>query len=179
MIPDDVKKPAATRTYKSTTDLCLVTMYESEATKEVSEGNRELRGELDAKLARFKDYRVKQGRRFHLMSPAELPQTRRCSIQNSFFKRRSTATNRITAKLLNVEVAEISGRKLFGRMTSKARDFIDEATGLIAAHIAGHDGAIHRDILKKALVKKRKISPRWSCSSWARRFGKIQQVKTP
>ena len=33
-------------------------------------------------------------------------------------------------------------------------DFIDEASGLIAAHIAGHDGAIHPDIFKKALVKK-------------------------
>ena len=156
-VPDDVKKPAATRTYKSTTDLCLVTMYESEATKEVSEGNRELRGELDAKLARFKDYRVKQG---EAVSPDVTTQEllANAKVLDTEFILQATINsdkNRITAKLLNVE----DGRNFWSKTLREndiegEGDFIDEATGLIAAHIAGHDGAIHRDILKKALVKK-------------------------
>ena len=61
---------------------------------------------------------------------------------------------RINAKLLNVN----EGRNFWSKTLRQNDivgngDFIDEATGLIAAHIAGHDGAIHRDILAKALVK--------------------------
>jgi len=156
-VPDDVKKPAAAPTYKSTTDLCLVTMYESESTKEVSEGNRELRDELDAKLARFKDYRVKQG---EAVSPDVTTQDllATAKVLDTEFILQATINrdkNRITAKLLNVEDGQNFWSKTLHENDMVGEgDFIDEATGFIAAHVAGHDGAIHRDILKKALVKK-------------------------
>jgi tetratricopeptide (TPR) repeat protein len=62
---------------------------------------------------------------------------------------------RISAKVMNAA----DGRTFWSKTVREndvegEGEFIDEATGLIAAHIAGHDGAIHRDILKKALVKK-------------------------
>ena len=44
------------------TDLCIVTVSNSGTGQEVSEGNRELREELDAKLALFKDYKVEKGK---------------------------------------------------------------------------------------------------------------------
>jgi len=156
-VTDDMKKPAAAPTYKSTTDLCLVTIYESESTKEVSEGNRELREELDAKLARFKDYKVEKGK---AVSPDATTQELLAAAKelDTEFLLQSTINsekNRITVKLLNVE----DGRNFWSKTIRESDagsdiDFINEASGLIAAHIAGHDGAIHRDILAKALVKK-------------------------
>ena len=156
-VPDDVKKPAAAPTYKSTTDLCLVTMYESESTKEVSEGNRELRGELDAKLARFKDYKVEQGKAISPDATTQelLATAKALDTEYILQVTINSDKNRITAKLLNVEDGQNFWSKTVreGDMVGEG-DFIDEATGFIAAHVAGHDGAIHRDILKKALVKK-------------------------
>ncbi|SVC60658.1 uncharacterized protein METZ01_LOCUS313512, partial [marine metagenome] len=51
-----------TKTYKSTTDLCIVTVHNSGVAKDVSEENRELRDELSAKLSRFKDYKVQEAK---------------------------------------------------------------------------------------------------------------------
>ena len=156
-VPDDVKKPAATLTYKSTTDLCLVTMYESESTKEVSEGNRELREELDAKLTRFKDYKVAKGKAVSPDATTQELLTIAKDLNTEFILQATINSdkNRINAKLLNVQ----DGRNFWSKTLRESDiegegEFIDEATGLIAAHIAGHDGAIHRDILAKALVKK-------------------------
>ena len=143
--------------YKSTTDLCLVTMYEDQSSKEVSLGNRELRDELDSKLTRFKDYRVERG---EAVSPDITTQELLAAakkLKTEFILQASINSdkNRITAKLLNVK----DGRNFWSKIIRASDiegegDFIDKATGLIAAHIAGHDGAIHRDILAKALVKK-------------------------
>ena len=48
--------------YKSTTDLCILTVLNSDGTENVIEGNRELLDELDSKLSRFKDYKVEKGK---------------------------------------------------------------------------------------------------------------------
>ena len=143
--------------YKSTTDLCLVTMYEDEPSKGVSVPNRELRDELDSKLTRFKDYRVERG---EAVSPDVTTQqllaiAKKLKTEFILQVTINRDKNRITAKLLNVE----DGRNFWSKTIKESDiegegDFIDKATGLIAAHIAGHDGAIHRDILAKALVKK-------------------------
>ena len=132
------KSRLPTRTYKSTTDLCLVTMYESESTKEVSEGNRELQGELDAKLARFKDYRSSRVRRFRRTSPR-----RNCSPAKAGWTRNTSCKPPSIAiktgsrpKLLNVEVGQN-----FWSKTVREGDMVGEG---IAAHVAGHD-AIHRE----------------------------------
>tara|TARA_B100000959_G_scaffold110401_1_gene116461 strand:+ start:204 stop:1982 length:1779 start_codon:yes stop_codon:yes gene_type:complete len=148
---------AATKIYKSTTDLCVVTVHNTVEGLEVSEENRELREELDAKLSRFKDYKVDKGK---AVSPDATTQEllEIAKVLDAEFILTATIESdkkRINVKLLNVE----DGRNFWSE-TLRASDFkgtgdfIDEATGLIAGRIAGHDGAIHRDILKKALLKK-------------------------
>ena len=52
---------ATTKTYKSTIDLCVVTISEDGEGAKVSKENREIRNELSAKLARFSDYKVIRG----------------------------------------------------------------------------------------------------------------------
>jgi TolB-like protein len=143
--------------FKSTTDLCLVTVYESESAKEVSEGNRELREELDAKLTLFKDYKVVSAQAISPDASTQELLAVAKELETEFILKATINSdkNRINAKLLNVE----DGRNFWSKTVRESDiegegDFIDESTGLIAAHIAGHDGAIHRDILKKALVKK-------------------------
>ena len=59
---DANKSPLIVKAYKSTTDLCIVTVHDSEVAENVFEGNRELRDGLDEKLSRFKDYKVEKGK---------------------------------------------------------------------------------------------------------------------
>ena len=150
--------PAGTaKVYKSTTDLCVVTVHGSDAGEEVSGENRELRDELNSKLSRFKDYKVILAK---AVSPDATTQEllEMAKDLNADFILHAVTDGgkmRINAKVMNA----VDGRTFWSK-TVRENDvdgeggFIDEATGLIAAHIAGHDGAIHRDILKKALVKK-------------------------
>ena len=155
--PGTEEPPTTARAYKSTTDLCIVTVSTSGTGQEVSEGNRELREELDAKLARFKDYKVEKGK---AVSPDATTQellavARELDTEFILQSTINSEKKRITTKLLNVG----DGRNFWSKTIREndvegEGDFIDEATGLIAALIAGHDGAIHRDILAKALVKK-------------------------
>jgi len=150
-------KPSAIKTYKSTTDLCIVTVYDTVKELEVSVENRELREELDAKLSRFKDYKVDKGK---AVSPDATTQelldiAKTLDAEFILIATIESDKKRINVKLHNVE----DGRNFWSKTlresdVKSSEDFIDEATGLIAARIAGHDGAIHRDILKKALVKK-------------------------
>ena len=155
--PGPYKSPATAKAYKSTTDLCIVTVHNTGDGQEVSEGNRELREEFDAKLTRFNDYKVAKGK---AVSPDATTQELLAvakELDTEFILQATINSdkNRINAKLLNVQ----DGRNFWSKTLRESDiegegEFIDEATGLIAAHIAGHDGAIHRDILAKALVKK-------------------------
>ena len=143
--------------YKSTTDLCILTVLNSDGTENVIEGNRELLDEFDSKLSRFKDYKVEKGK---AVSPDATTQeilsiAKELNTEYLLQVFTNNEKERINAKLLNVN----EGRNFWSKTLRQSDvegdgDFIDEATGLIAAHIAGHDGAIHRDILAKALVKK-------------------------
>ena len=151
------KKTEIGRSFKSTTDLCLVTVYESETTKEVSEGNRELREELNAKLTLFKDYKVESAQSISPDATTQELIAVAKELDTEFILQATINKdkNRINAKLLNVEDSQNFWSKTLRESDVQGDgEFIDEATVLIAAHIAGHDGAIHRDILKKALVKK-------------------------
>ena len=155
--PGPYKSPATAKAYKSTTDLCIVTVHNTGDGQEVSEGNRELREEFDAKLTRFNDYKVAKGK---AVSPDATTQELLAvakELDTEFILQATINSdkNRINAKLLNVQ----DGRNFWSKTLRESDiegegEFIDEATGLIAAHIAGHDGAIHRHILAKALVKK-------------------------
>ena len=153
---DANKFPSIVKAYKSTTDLCIVTVHDSEVAENVFEGNRELRDGLDEKLSRFKDYKVEKGK---AVSPDATTQeilsvAKKLNAEYVLQVSTNNEKERINAKLLNVN----EGRNFWSKTLRQNDivgngDFIDEATGLIAAHIAGHDGAIHRDILAKALVK--------------------------
>ncbi len=153
---DANKFPSIVKAYKSTTDLCIVTVLDSEVAENVFEGNRELRDGLDEKLSRFKDYKVEKGK---AVSPDATTQeilsvAKKLNAEYVLQVSTNNEKERINAKLLNVN----EGRNFWSKTLRQNDivgngDFIDEATGLIAAHIAGHDGAIHRDILAKALVK--------------------------
>ena len=153
---DANKSPLIVKAYKSTTDLCIVTVHDSEVAENVFEGNRELRDGLDEKLSRFKDYKVEKGK---AVSPDATTQeilsvAKKLNAEYVLQVSTNNEKERINAKLLNVN----EGRNFWSKTLRQSDivgngDFIDEATGLIAAHIAGHDGAIHRNILAKALVK--------------------------
>ena len=147
---DANKSPLIVKAYKSTTDLCIVTVHDSEVAENVFEGNRELRDGLDEKLSRFKDYKVEKGK---AVSPDATTQeilsiAKKLNAEYVLQVSTNNEKERINAKLLNVN----EGRNFWSKTLRQSDivgngDFIDEATGLIAAHIAGHDGAIHRDIL--------------------------------
>ena len=149
--------PSTVKVYKSTTDICIVTVHESDGTDNIMEDNRELRDELDAKLSRFKDYKVEKGKAVSPDATTQEILSEAKKLKTEYLLQVSTNNEkeRINAKLLNVN----EGRNFWSKTLRKNdvegdADFIHEATGVIAAHIAGHDGAIHRDILAKALVKK-------------------------
>ena len=148
---------ATTKTYKSTIDLCVVTISEDGEGRKVSKENRELRDELSAKLARFSDYKVIRG---ETLSPdattqdfLELAE----KVNADFILQAAIDSDQKRFNTLLFDGND--GRNFWTKsLTDKDIDisngFVDEATGIVAAHIAGHDGAIHRNLLKKALVKK-------------------------
>ena len=150
--------PAGTaKVYKSTTDLCVITVHGSDAGEEVSGENRELRDELNSKLSRFKDYKVILAKAVSPDATTQELLEMAKGLNADFILHAVTdgGKMRISAKVMNA----VDGRTFWSKTVREndvegEGEFIDEATGLIAAHIAGHDGAIHRDILKKALVKK-------------------------
>jgi len=150
--------PAGTaKVYKSTTDLCVVTVHGSDAGEEVSGENRELRDELNSKLSRFKDCKVILAKAVSPDATTQELLEMAKGLNADFILHAVTdgGKMRISAKVMNA----VDGRTFWSKTVREndvegEGEFIDEATGLIAAHIAGHDGAIHRDILKKALVKK-------------------------
>ena len=148
---------ATTKTYKSTIDLCVVTISEDGEGSKVSKENRELRDELSAKLARFSDYKVIRG---ETLSPDATTQeflelAKKVDADFILQVAIDSDQKRVNALLFDGN----DGRNFWTKsLTDKDIDsdksFVDEATGIVAAHIAGHDGAIHRNLLKKALVKK-------------------------
>ena len=148
---------AAPKTYKSTIDLCVVTISEDGEGPKVSKQNRELRDELSAKLARFSDYKVIRG---ETLSPDATTQDfldLAKKVNADFILQAAIDSDQKRVNTLLFDGND--GRNFWTKsLTDKDIDisngFVDEATGIVAAHIAGHDGAIHRNILKKALVKK-------------------------
>jgi TolB-like protein len=148
---------ATAKTYKSTIDLCVVTVSEDGEGSKVSKENRELRDELSAKLARFSDYKVIRG---ETLSPDATTQeflelVKKVDADFILQVAIDSDQKRVNALLFDGN----DGRNFWTKsLTDKDIDsdksFVDEATGIVAAHIAGHDGAIHRNLLKKALVKK-------------------------
>jgi len=155
--PESNKPLASAKVHKSTTDLCVVTVHGSDTEKVVSGENRELRDELNSKLSRFKDYKVILAKSVSPDATTQelLEMAKGLKADFILHATMDSGQKRVSAKVLNA----VDGRTFWSKTLRENDvegevDFIDEATGLISAHIAGHDGAIHRDILAKALVKK-------------------------
>ena len=148
--------PATAKTYKSTIDLCVVTINEEGAATQVSKGNRELRNELFAKLSLFHDYKVIRG---VPLSPDATTQEfldLAKKVNADFILQAAIGSDqkKISAQLFNGN----DGRNFWTKSLQEEdgesdKDFLEESTALISALIAGHDGVIHREILQKALVK--------------------------
>jgi len=148
---------SAAKANKSTIDLCVLTTHNLGKAQEISQETRELREGLDAKLSRFKDYKVAIGKSVSPDSTTQdlLSAGKALDTEYVLYANVDANKKQINAKLLNVEDGRNFWAKTFRNEDFEDKgDFIAEATGLIAAHISGHDGVIHRDILKKALVKK-------------------------
>ena len=148
--------PATTKTYKSTIDLCVVTISEEGALNQVSKENRELRDELISKLILFRDYNIIR------LDPLSADATTKeiqalAKKENADFILQAAIDNdpkQISAQLFNGN----DGRNFWAKSLREEdleadKDFLEESTALISALIAGHDGIIHREILQKALVK--------------------------
>ena len=146
-----------TKTYKSTIDLCVVTISEDGEGAKVSKDNRELRNELSAKLARFSDYKVIRG---ETLSPDATTQEfldLAKKVKADFILQAAIDSDQKRVNTLLFDGND--GRNFWAKSLTDedidiSKSFVDEATGIVAAHTAGHDGAIHRNLLKKALVKK-------------------------
>ena len=116
-----------------------------------------MRNELIAKLSRFSDYKIITG------NPIS-PDTATLEILNlakntnaDFVLKVSTNSDqkRVTTQLFDGSDGQNFWTKsLTDKDIGGGKDFVDEATGIISAHVAGYDGAIHRKILKRALVEK-------------------------
>ena len=149
------KETPTVKTYKSTIDLCVVTISEDGEGSKVSKENRELRDELSAKLALFSDYKVIRG---ETLSPDATTQEfldLAKKVNADFILQAAIDSDQKRVNTLLFDGND--GRNFWTKsLTDKDIDsdksFVDEATGIVTAHIAGHDGAIHRNLLKKALV---------------------------
>ncbi|MDC0309635.1 TIR domain-containing protein [bacterium] len=147
---------ATTKTYKSTIDLCVVTISEDGEGSKVSKKNRELRDELFAKLSLFHDYKVIRG---EPLSPDATTQEflDLAKKVNADFILQATIgsdQSRVSAQLFNGrDGSNFWTKSLREEALETDEDFLEESTALIAAHIAGHDGIIHREILQNARVK--------------------------
>ena len=147
---------ATTKTYKSTIDLCVVTINEDGVGSKVSKQNRELRDEIFEKLSLFHDYKIIRGE----------PLSPDATTQEFLDLAKQVNANFILQAAIRSDQKRINAQLFDGRDGSNfwtkslreealetGEDFLEESTALIAAHIAGHDGIIHREILQNARVK--------------------------
>jgi len=147
---------ATTKTYKSTIDLCVVTINEDGEGSKVSKQNRELRDEIFEKLSLFHDYKIIRG---EPLSPDATTQEfldLAKQVNADFILQAAIRSDqkRINAQLFDGRDGSNFWTKSLREEASETdEDFLEESTALIAAHIAGHDGIIHREILQNARVK--------------------------
>jgi tetratricopeptide (TPR) repeat protein len=148
--------PATAKTYKSTIDLCVVTISEDGEGSKISKENRELRDELFAKLSLFHDYKVIRG---EPLSPDATTQEfldLAKKVNADFILQAAIGSDqkKISAQLFDgSDGSNFWTKSLKEEDVETGKDFLEESTALISALIAGHDGIIHREILQKALVK--------------------------
>ena len=153
----ETDQQASTAIYKSTIDLCVVTISEAEGNGQISKENRALRDELIAKLTRFHEYKIVKG---ETLSPdatsfeyAELSK----KLNSDFILQIIFDPEK--EKVLTQLFDGTDGRSLWSKSIgqddiSSDEEIMDESTRIIAGNVAGYDGVIHRKILHKSLVKK-------------------------
>ena len=148
--------PPTAKSYKSTIDLCVVTTREESSASLVSKENRELRDELFAKLSLFHDYKIIRGKPLSPDATTEEYLELAKQVDADFILQASTRTDqkRISAQLFDGrDGSNFWTKSLREEALETDEDFLEESTALISAHIAGHDGIIHREILQNARVK--------------------------
>ncbi|HCU87520.1 MAG TPA: hypothetical protein DGP39_08320 [Verrucomicrobiales bacterium] len=155
--PNNPSKAASEKKFKSTIDLCVVTVRDSTADGTVSTENRQLRSSLFDKLTLFRDYKIILG---EPISPDA----------------DSTVLKQLAAKMDAEYVIQVSieneGQKVNTRLVAGGNgqvfwtrsmvpedfdsngSFVDAVTSRIAGNVVGYAGIIHREVLRGALVKK-------------------------
>ncbi len=153
----ETDKQSSTAIYKSTIDLCVVTISEAEGNGQITKENRALRDELIAKLTRFREYKVIKG---ETLSPdassfeyAELSK----KLNSDFILQIIFDPEKeyVITQLFDGKEGRSLWSKTIGKDDiSSDEEITSESTGIIAGNVAGFDGVIHRNILEKALIKK-------------------------
>ena len=152
----DSTASANANNYKSTVDLYVVTVKDKKEEIYSSDDNQSLKDDLVSKLSLFRDYKIIQGNAIAADSNAE-EYINFASRHNSDFIIQANYNNKGTA--INAKVIDaFSGRvvwtkKIIKEINESEIIFLDKATNIIAANIAGYDGCIHREILQSALSK--------------------------
>jgi len=144
------------KSYKSTIDLCVITIREDEAVGEISKENRTLRDELITKLTRFHEYKIIKG---ETLSPdaTSLEYIELSKKLNSDFILQiifDPENSKVITQLFDGN----DGRSLWSKSIEQEniladKNLVEESTAIIAGNIAGYDGVIHRKIRQKALLK--------------------------
>ena len=152
----DSTASANANNHKSTVDLYVVTVKDKKEEIYSSYDNQSLKDDLVSKLSLFRDYKIIQGNAIAADSNAE-EYINFASRHNSDFIIQANYNNKGTA--INAKVIDaFSGRvvwtkKIIKEINESEIIFLDKATNIIAANIAGYDGCIHREILQSALSK--------------------------
>jgi len=128
--------------------IVIVTNYDDSGSKAVSDHNRELRETLINKLGRFRDYHVTLGPPFSPDSSTKeyvalAEELKTPFILHAFFSH--------DKKTIWAKAFESKNKTFFWTTSLNENDppvdddtFLDDATSIISAQIAGYDGAVHR-----------------------------------
>ena len=138
----ETDQKASTAIYKSTIDLCVITISEAEGNGQISKENRTLRDELIAKLTRFHEYKIVKG---EILSPdatsfeyAELSK----KLNSDFILQIifDPEKEKVLTQLFDVKEGRSLWSKSIGQDDiSSDEEIIDESTGIIAGNVAGYD----------------------------------------
>ena len=154
-------KPATTKTYKSTIDLCVVTISEDGVGTLVSKENRQLRDELISKLTLFRDYKIIQGDALSPDASTKELQDLAVKMDADFILQAYfSSEKKINAKVLTGKNGSVVWTKtLINDGVNSSKEFFDKSSTKIASNVVGYAGALHYEILQKARAKLKRKEP--------------------
>lgn len=132
----------------------IVTNFEDSDSETVSDQNRELREMLINKLGRFRDYNITQGPPFSPDSSTKEYVELATQLDTRFILHAFVSNDK---KTIRAKAFENQNKRFFWTTSFDEDDpsidketFLDDATSIISAQIAGYDGAIHRWTVENA-----------------------------